>query len=212
MKGLKVFNISFNKTATSSTHELLKKIGINSVHSTDPALDLAKNFDAINDGHHVNIFKSYYESYPNALFLLNTRPLEDWIVSRYKHGATYYSSKKKSWAWPPNIELTLQWVRERQHHYSDVLNFFKDKTNQLLICNISKSGWQNEIIKFLDINNTINQPVTRNTRNIKTLPDKHIIEIETSMKNFWEKYNYDNKELMFPNFHPSDYSLFRMHL
>jgi len=198
----KIFNLSMNKTATFSTHNLLKACGINSAHSTKSPLDLPKKFDAFNDGHHINKVKKYYNHYPDAFFLLNTRPLQDWIYSRFKHGLAVAHKKKQkiNWAYPASEKLALVWINQRRHHHHSVLDFFKDKPSQLLVCNIENPVWQKTTLKFLKVDKEI-PSIILNTRNIK---DSNIQNIINNLK---QNASYDKDELLFPYFDPINYSM-----
>ena len=48
----KIFVIGFNKTGTSSFHSLFEILGINSVHTDKPVMEIIDNYDAFTDGSH----------------------------------------------------------------------------------------------------------------------------------------------------------------
>jgi len=146
MNILKIFVIGFNKTGTTSIYKLLKMLKYNVTHSTIPVLDIIDKYDAFTDGVHTN-FKEYYKKYPNSLFILNTRPLKNWLISRYKHGRM--RNFIKSWCWPVDDSKTLKWINERHNHHLNVLQFFKDKPKQLLVVNIEENNWENKIYEFI---------------------------------------------------------------
>ena len=143
---MKIFVIGFNKTGTTSLHQLFKKLGVNSCHNTRPVMEIIDTFDAFTDGKHFT-FKEYYNKYPDSLFILNTRPMYNWLVSRYKHAA--YHKFKDCWCWPISDEKTNSWITERESHYKNILDFFLDKPNQLLLVNIERPGWELVTSKFL---------------------------------------------------------------
>ena len=146
MNILKIFVIGFNKTGTTSIYKLLKMLKYNVTHSTIPVLDIIDKYDAFTDGVHTN-FKEYYKKYPNSLFILNTRPLKNWLISRYKHGKM--RNFRKSRCWPVDDSKTLKWINERYNHHLNVLQFFKDKPKQLLVVNIEENNWENKIYEFI---------------------------------------------------------------
>jgi len=203
----KIFNLSMNKTATCSTNDLLKACGINSVHSVESPLCLAEQFDAFNDGNHIDKFKEYYEHYPDALFLLNTRPLQDWIRSRFKHGLEIASIKKQkiNWAYPASETLALNWTARRRYHHHSVLDFFRDKPSQLLVCNIDNPVWQKAILKFLEVDKEM-LPIVVNNRHIENN------NIQNVMNNLKNNASYNKNELLFPDFDPINYSMLQMYL
>ena len=198
----KIFNLSLNKTATMSTHNLLKVCGINSAHSTKSPLYLAKKFDAFNDGNHVDKFKEYYNHYPDALFLLNTRPLQDWISSRFKHGLAmaHRRREKINWAYPASEKLALSWINKRRYHHHSVLDFFQDKSSQLLVCNIDNPVWQKTTLKFLKVDKDI-PSIVLNTSNIKY----------SNIQNVINNLKYNKNELLFPDFDPINYSMLQIY-
>jgi hypothetical protein len=146
---MKIFVIGFNKTGTSSFHELFIQSGINSTHTTIPVMNIINDFDAFTDGtHYESRFKEYYYKYPSSLFILNTRPIGNWLISRYKHAKT--KNFEDSWCWPISEEKTNNWIKDREHHYKKIFEFFLDKPKQLLIVNIEKKGWEGEVLKFIN--------------------------------------------------------------
>jgi hypothetical protein len=150
----KIFVIGFNKCGTTSLNRLFKSCNINSVHksglNSQDILELASKYDAITDGIHYN-FQDYYDKYPNSLFILNTRPIYKWLLSRYKHHSRLYNNNKnyQSWCWPASIERTNEWIKTRRQHYKNVKYFFKDKPGQLKIVNIENPGWENKVLRFI---------------------------------------------------------------
>ena len=93
----KIFVIGFNKTGTTSFDDLFKNLGINSIHDTIPVMEIIDKYDAFTDGEHPN-FSEYFEKYPDSLFILNTRPMKNWLISRYKHAE--HHEFNDCWCWP----------------------------------------------------------------------------------------------------------------
>jgi len=143
----KIFVIGFNKTATSSFHALFSTLGINSIHTPRNVMEIIDDYDAFTDGWHLK-FTDYFNKYPDSLFILNTRPIKKWLISRYKHAAI--DNWKDSWCWPVSEELTNLWIKEGEYHFNNVLKFFKEKSNQLVILNIEKPGWENFVVNFVE--------------------------------------------------------------
>ena len=88
----KIFCVGFNKTGTSTLDALFKEqLGYNSVHNntewtywTFSAQDRRLNdYDAFSDGESAFI-ANLKKRYPDAYFILNTRPLKSWVSSRHK--------------------------------------------------------------------------------------------------------------------------------
>ena len=83
----KIFVLGLNKTGSTSLHNLFNKINIKSTHECwrpdQHVIKIIDKYQAFTDGHHLN-FKKYYYLYPDSLFILNTRPIKKWLISRYK--------------------------------------------------------------------------------------------------------------------------------
>ena len=110
----KIFVIGFNRTGTTSLHELFLRSGIKAVHYRTlpdkrivpiylsanqalcrPLLTGIDDFEAYSDlGMHARrfifeggrLFKELHAEQRDAYFLLNTRPVEGWLRSREAHG------------------------------------------------------------------------------------------------------------------------------
>ena len=190
-KPSKIFVIGFNKTGTTSIHKLFKRFQINSIHTIIPVMKIINKYDAFTDGNHFD-FKKYYNRYPDSLFILNTRPIYSWILSRYKHAKKHKFNN--CWCWPPSDLKTSIWVHERETQYKNVLEFFSDKLDKLLILNIEKDGWERVLMKFVKNINT-NITLKLNTR------DNHTVgcfmkDIINHTNDFLKKNNYTGKELL----------------
>ena len=191
---MKIFVIGFNKTGTTSLHNLFDIIKIKSIHTIRPIIPIIDNYDAFSDGDHYN-FEQYYNIYPNSLFILNTRPIFNWLISRYKHADAH--KFKPCWCWPISDERTNKWISDREKHYKNILNFFADKPDQLLIVNIEKNGWENVVLKFINKENNKfpNFTSKKNVRENKTI--KQIENIKKNVSNCLKIKNYNGSELLF---------------
>jgi hypothetical protein len=110
-KKSKLFFIGFNKTATTSLHELFTRNGYDSVHwmvgninlaeqmkknkeSGHPILSGVENFQIYSDLSFASetliiegnlYFRELHLDYPESWFVLNTRNTNSWILSRLRH-------------------------------------------------------------------------------------------------------------------------------
>lgn len=81
------------------------------------------------------LFREMYYQNPKGIFILNIRPVDDWIRSRLNHG--------EYWKWDRVDNNTTQeeviesWKKEYENHIKNVQEFFKDKGN-LIVFDISK--------------------------------------------------------------------------
>jgi hypothetical protein len=148
-KGSKVFTIGFNKTGTSSIHHLFLEAGLKSQHKSGK-WDL-DDFQCFCDGsHHKGAFKDYDRKYPHSTFILNTRPLGNWLKSRSKHCC----SRKKTWGWPPDRAQYAKWIRNRDEHFLDVMNHFAGRPDQLAVCNIERPSWEGFVLSLVGLEQT----------------------------------------------------------
>jgi hypothetical protein len=188
----KIFVIGFNKTGTYSFHTLFNYVGLNSVHSRVPILDIIDEYDAFCDGD-LN-FIEFYNKYPNSLFILNTRPIKNWLVSRYKHGLDH--KWEDCWCWPVNDEKTNFWIEQRETYFNSIFDFFKDKKDQLLIVNIEKKGWENVVLNFIQKPN-LDLTFKENTRGESLIGESKMILINNSVNICLSNLNYNGNELLF---------------
>ena len=190
-KPSKIFVIGFNKTGTTSINKLLQLSNIKSIHTLIPVMKIIDKYDAFTDGDHFN-FEKYYKKYPNCLFILNTRSIYSWILSRYKHAQKH--NFNKCWCWPISDNKTSKWVNERETHYKKIFNFFSNKPHQLLILNIERDGWEKAIIKFVK-NEDTNIRLKLNTRDNHTV-HRNMNDIITHTNEFLKKNNYTGNEIL----------------
>ena len=151
----KVFVIGFNKTGTSSFHELFCINRLASQHSTSWNLD---RYQCFSDGGNYHPFEKLYAQYPSSLFILNTRSLEDWLISRFLHGCRFSAE----WAKPVGKDLVEKWVIHRRKYHKRVLNWFSQYPNQLCVVSIDATDWTSLVADFCKI------PRVRNVHSFKT--------------------------------------------
>ena len=138
----KIFVIGFNKTATSTFHQLFLA---NKKKSQHGGIWKTQNYDCFSDNPELpeNNYKNLYKKYPDAKFILNTRSLNSWLLSR----AVHCEALKQSWGYPLTDKLLTEWIDRRNEKHLEIINFFKDKPNKLIIVNIENDGWINFIKK-----------------------------------------------------------------
>ena len=146
----KIFVIGFNKTATTTFHKLFLANNLKSEHRT---VWHPENFDCFSDNGNLNNFKELDKTYPDATFILNVRSLDKWLASRiafcYKE---YLKNDKPNWGYPCNMEMCKSWIEQRQAHHLEVLEYFKDRPDKLIIINIEKDNWEEYISDIFGFN------------------------------------------------------------
>jgi len=148
----KVFFIGYNRTATTSFHEMFIKCGYKSIHciardeghigriiednvlSNSPILKTIDNADAYSDMCFMKLgrciegqqyYRELYNEYPDSYFILQTRKLEDWIRSRSKHKRGDFMRRcMKFYQIRDAREMRDHWRKERTGFEAEVMQFF----------------------------------------------------------------------------------------
>jgi hypothetical protein len=168
----KIFCVGFNKTGTTTLHRILQdQLCYRSAHKprwTDWSITKDRlrldPFDAFSDGGCASV-RNLDELYPEALFILNTRPLKHWILSRHK--AVERSRRAVRWAltkyvplgWIASIinrwvldnrdEAVIRWIRIRNSYHEHVIRYFEDRKEKLLVVNIEDEDFAAQLARFL---------------------------------------------------------------
>jgi hypothetical protein len=194
----KIFVIGLNKTGTTSLHILFLVNGLKSYHNPDWIRRIKDDhdyeingFQCFSDGRAEN-FTDMAEKYANAIFILSTRSLRSWIISRFKHGyvtlnASFRTPEQRgkfNWAYPPSKEKMISWIEARNTHHHNVLTYFKNNPERLYIINIEKLGWERfigEKLGFKKTNikaiNVIKKQDVSIMSEIEALVDKTFLEL-----------------------------------
>ena len=178
-KSFKIFFIGFNKTGTISLLHLFWDIlGYTGkvVHGggatgerqnydlmgiTDQTKDLSEEFDRLGDkllnqwvvyldtNWISDNFKELYKNYPNAKFIFNTRNEDDWVESNKRHRYQLSEETRKVGDW---VYFDEKGERDYyQKHSKRVLDFFKDKPDELLVLDICGGDGYEKLCPFLGI-------------------------------------------------------------
>jgi len=100
-------------------------------------------------------FKLLDEQYPESKFILNTRNVDNWIESR-KKWLIWHDNKWQTYLEAlcsvesmNEDELVEKWIKDWYEHHVDVLFYFKDRPNDLLVYDIEKDS-SSKIMAFFD--------------------------------------------------------------
>lgn len=158
---MKVFCIGFNKTGTSSIHSLFIQLGKTSFHglynewkSDDPRFS---QYQCFSDGERHN-FRELDKAFPGSKFVLTSRGLSDWLVSRIRHTEIRRTVNKTGWMrkeYESNPQLAVKnWIDRRAPYFSSVCSYFENRPDDLLKLNICDSpNQQNEVLRLLEFLN-----------------------------------------------------------
>jgi hypothetical protein len=145
---IRAFQIGMNRCGSTSIHAWFRRCGWPSVHwgGGGIALEMAERgangLPLIRDDHPARAFSDmesvtrahavfaweWYEQLaaenPGAWFVLNTRPLADWMRSRLRHDGGRYARLLTLHGRPPET-----WAEERERHHDAVRRFFATAPN-----------------------------------------------------------------------------------
>lgn len=133
---MKTFVIGFSKTATQAFHHLFLANGLSSFHGPEWDPDA---FDCFSGSGNLNDFRTLADNYPDARFILNTRPPRDWLIDQFDPGTL------------ASTALAYRWLESRQQHYSGVLSYFLHERARLLVVDISQPKWQAFVAQWLGL-------------------------------------------------------------
>ena len=169
----KIFCVGFNKTGTTSLNKIFKEqLDYNSVHkpgwtfwSVAPGESRINNYEAFTDGE-TPFLNNLSENYHNAFYILNTRPLRNWLLSRHKaiersKAAMYLVimkyvpikvlAKYISNAFLSNSDKAiLRWLKIRNSYHRFALKQFGRREN-VLVLNIEDHNYPQELGSFLGL-------------------------------------------------------------
>jgi hypothetical protein len=186
--GCKVFFIGFNKCGTTSLHNWLKDAGIRSFHGGSdtidchtrilanialgrPALDGLDQYDAYLDVRAVQEqFRALDRDYPGSKFVLNTRNVDRWIVSRLNHlNGGYvalmnlYYGVELSWS-----EWVARWRRQFTDHERVIDQHFGPRRDSAYLRFDVEADKPSLLAAFLGLENAADEPPRENVT-----PSKH---------------------------------------
>ena len=181
----KIFAIGLNKTGTSSIDTLFEKLGVGrTLHGTQwrpaEAAGLIRGWRAFTDGPPED-FRLLDRTFPRSKFILNTRDLVEWLDSRFQHVKLREEAgllKPDARYWRPTEEAVERWVRRRDAYHLDVMGYFADRPDDLLIVNFIRDPEAGEkIARFLGREPVAGKPYTRSTK--KTREHGGLVDGET---------------------------------
>lgn len=132
----KYFVIGHPRTGTLALHKIFEANEIAAQHSSGNWKTW--RYDAFSDRGNYQPFALFARYYPNALFVLNTRPADGYIHSRMNHIARSRGRRNR-----PGARFTRGHVRnellERNRYFLNVIRHFND-SDRLTVMNIGRPG------------------------------------------------------------------------
>jgi len=159
----KIFGIGFHKTGTHSLGAALeileyktcgfKRRALKEIKkdNLNPAFDLAKKYDAFQDFPWPLLYKELDKKFPNSKFILTIRESNNWIKSNLNHfGSGERESLKLIYGVGHPKGNEQIYLNRYNTHNQEVLEYFKNRPNDLLILNFQKGDGWIKLCNFLD--------------------------------------------------------------
>lgn len=158
----KVFCVGFNKTGTSTLHQLFLDLGLTSWHgyySHIPVGDpLFAAYQCFSDGNEHD-FELLDQTFPGSRFIATSRRLDDWLVSRIRHveqrrliGAT--GPMRQEYEADP-VAAVGRWVSTRRDYHQRLAAYFAARPGDLLAIDLCRGTDPDGVLaattRFLDI-------------------------------------------------------------
>jgi len=160
----KVFCIGFHKTGTTSLELALIKLGYRvtgSFGTKDPdiagkvhamAYAMVDQFDAFEDNPWPVLYRELDQRYPGSKFILTRRPAEAWIQSQLRDFASTETPMRR-WIYGENAGSPAgnedTYIARYERHNREVLEYFGDRANDLLIFDLPKGDGWDKLCPFL---------------------------------------------------------------
>ena len=162
-----VFFVGFYKTGTKYYSQVFEQLGyrvLHDCHWRTGSIRVIEQYDMFSDAC-LHDYESMYAAYPKAKFVLNTRSLRSWLISRMIWIDRIYrgmSQLERRIANPIcrilwgndcyyTDQLVVRWIEERIRYHEGLLRFFADKPESLLVVDIADPDKLDKLSSFLGI-------------------------------------------------------------
>lgn len=177
----KIFCIGFQKTGTSSMRDALGPLGykVAGHYGTElelgelresyvaTGLELAREYDVVQDMPWPLIYRELDAVFPNAKFIYTTRDTDNWYRSMVKHFGTRPTPMRQlvygeDCPFPEGNEERYKSVYEE--HRAAVLEYFADRPHDFVVLDLEKGdGWP-ELGAFLGLKNVPDGPFVHSNK------------------------------------------------
>ncbi len=160
----KIIGVGFQKTGTSTLREALKILGYNVKDTTlralipilkgnyNKILRIIKNYDALEDTPWFMIYKELDIRIPGSKFILTIRDEESWYTSVSRHIGNLRCAHHE-WIYGRGKGLPKDdkenTIKIYSNHNNEVINYFKDRPQDLLIIDFIKGDKWDKLCDFL---------------------------------------------------------------
>jgi len=167
-----VYGIGLSKTGTTSLNAAFERLGLSTTHwpRLHQVLQLSE-LDAITDIPVIPFYKVLEQIYPAAKFVLTVRDIDDWLESCKLHweahpaGSGVPTGKDLRRVFMYGIATFDKDVFRHVYgtHHADVMWWFKDKMDKLLVMDICAGDGYEVLCPFLGMD-VLDEPFPRKNR------------------------------------------------
>lgn len=154
----KIFGIGLSKTGTTSLTTALNILGLNIVHfpSVTDFFEIIKTTDGATDTPAAMYYRTLYEIYPDAKFILTIREENSWVKSARAEFENRPARTEEIQLLRRTLYSSDTWDEEKylssyKNYNEEVLQFFADKKEKLLVLDIFFEDSWNKICEFLNL-------------------------------------------------------------
>lgn len=158
----KIFGIGFHKTGTKTLKKALEILGYdvtgpNGVNDANIGEDLyslidelVPKYDAFQDNPWPVVYRYLDERYPGSRFILTMRDSDDWVASVVRYfGRKTTPMRKMIYGAGSPVGYEALYQKRFEEHNKEVLAYFSDKPERLLVLNFFEhDGWE-KLCRFL---------------------------------------------------------------
>ena len=152
----KVFGIGLGKTGVSSLCEALSLLGYKPIQHPQ-SLRIIKYFYAAVDTNVAIAYKKLDLRYPGSKFILTVRNIDTWVKSARMHDERRKANKFENIGKHNRLEAFGSseydpeiWKAKYETHVNEVLNYFQERPQDLLVFNVcAGEGWE-KLCPFLN--------------------------------------------------------------
>ena len=161
---MRIFGLGLSRTGTTTLNETLRLMGYNTIHYPTSKELWSESNDGATDIPTIPAYKLLDKVFPGSKFILTMRDKQEWMRSMYP-----YLERKRNWnQGSAQVQLRIDvygapFFEEEKYsnafdkHHEDVIQYFKERPEDLLIVNILNGESPKSLYDFLGKDNAPEQ-------------------------------------------------------
>jgi len=156
---MKILGVGLSRTGTTTLAKTLQRSGLNIVHNpkTESELLKLKNKDGACDIPVVAYYKKLDKLFPGSKFVYTFREEESWkdAIERFakdKPIKAQWQRQLREMVYGSNM-FDESWFDAHKRHHDDLMEYFKDRPNDIITLNIVGGDTPEKLYQFLGIKN-----------------------------------------------------------